>query len=410
MKLNVYGEDMPDRTVDVLLIGGGVTSATCAQSLLEEGFDGSVLLVAREGDPPYDRPPLTKEYLRGEQERGASAVPEAGWFERDTAELMTRTTVTSLDAAGREATLSTKETVGFGRALIATGSNVRRLQVEGAELDGLHYVRTYGTIDSIRADLDGAEQAACVGGSFIGCEVAASLTALGKPVTIVMLEQDPFDRIFGASAGAFFRRVLEEHGVTVIGGDQIERFEGSGRVERLVTESGREIAAQLVVCGVGVTPDVKLAKDAGLELGDSGGIRCDSHLAASAEGIWAAGDVCEYESVVHGGSRLRVEHADHAWNQGHYAGKAMLGTDEPYDVIPYFFSDLADWASFEYVGPARDWDEEVVSGETDGGEFGVWYLKQGRVLGALSVGGAIDLDRARELMRSGASVQADVLR
>jgi 3-phenylpropionate/trans-cinnamate dioxygenase ferredoxin reductase subunit len=401
---------MPDRSVDVLLIGGGVTGATCAQSLREEGFDGSILLVARESEPPYDRPPLTKEYLRGEQGRGASDVPEPGWFDRDPTKLMTRTSVTKLDAAARVATLSTKETVGYERALLATGSQVRRLAVGGAELDGLHYVRVHANVDAIRAELFGVEHVICVGGSFIGCEVAASLTVLGKSVTVVMLEQEPLDRVFGDTAGAFFRRVLENHGVTVIGGDEIDRFEGEGRVERVVTKGGREIAAELAVCGVGVTPDVMLARGAGLELGDSGGIRCDSHLRTSADGLWAAGDVCEYESVVHDGARLRVEHADHAWNQGHYAGRAMLGAEEPYDVIPYFFSDLADWASLEYVGPARDWDEEVVSGEVDGGEFGIWYLKQGKVLGALSVGGGIDLDRARELMRSGQSVQADSLR
>ena len=148
---------MPDRTVDVLLIGGGVASATCAQTLREEGFDGEVLLVGRELDPPYDRPPLTKEYLRGEQDRGRLARPEAGWFERDDTELLTRTSVTKLDTGAKVATLSTKETVGYDKALVATGSMVRRLQVDGADLDGLHYIRAFGNSDAIRAELDDAE-------------------------------------------------------------------------------------------------------------------------------------------------------------------------------------------------------------------------------------------------------------
>jgi len=240
--------------------------------------------------------------------------------------------------------------------------------------------------------------------------VAASLTALGKSVTIVMQEDEPLERGFGKAAGAFFRGVLRERGVTIVGGDEIERFTGEGRVDGVLTKGGREVPAQLVVCGVGVTPDVMLARNADLEMGDSGGIRCDARLRSSADCIWAAGDVCEYESVVHDGTRIRVEHADHAWNQGAYAGRAMLGAEEPYDVVPYFFSDLADWSSLEYVGPARDWDQEIVAGSMESGEFGIWYLKDRRVLGALSVGGGIDLDRARELLRGRQQVEPGSLR
>ncbi len=400
---------MPDHSVDVLLIGGGVASATCAQTLREDGFSGSVLLVARELDPPYDRPPLTKEYLRGEQDRAASHVPQAGWFQSDATDLLTRTSVTKLDTEARQATLSTKETVSYDKALIATGAMVRRLQVPGTDLDGLHYIRAYGNSDAIRSELDQVERVVCVGGSYIGCEVAASLTALGKSVTIVMLEDDPLQRGFGDQVGRFFRGVLTERGVSVVGGDEVERFEGSERVERVVTKGGREIDAQLVVCGVGVTPDVMLARSAGVQIGESGGVRCDSALRTSAPGVWAAGDVCEYESVVHDGRRIRVEHADHAWNQGAHVARAMLGGDAPYDVVPYFFSDLADWTSLEYVGPAHEWDEEVVRGDMATGTFGVWYLQESRVRGALSVGGGLDLDFARELLRGGEPVGAEAL-
>ena len=336
-------------------------------------------------------------------------MPEAGWFDRDPTELLTRTSVTKLDAEAKQATLSTKETVTYDKALIATGSLCARLQVPGCELDGLHYLRTFGNSDAIRSDAEGAEHVVCVGGSYIGCEVAASLTALGKSVTIVMLEDEPLERGFGSQAGRFFRGVLGERGVTIVGADEVDRFEGVERVERVVTKGGREIAAQVVVCGIGVMPDVALARSAGLELGDSGGIRCDGALRTSAADVWAAGDVCEYESAVHGGRRLRVEHADHAWNQGAYAARSMLGADEPYDVVPYFFSDLADWSSLEYVGPAFGWDDEVMRGDMASGEFGIWYLEQGRVRGALSVGGGLDLDRARELLRNGEPVAADAL-
>ena len=174
----------------------------------------------------------------------------------------------------------------------------------------------------------------------------------------------------------------------------------------MITKGGRELAADLVVCGVGVTPDVMLARSAGLELGESGGVRCDESLRTSAGRVWAAGDVCEYASAVHGGRRIRVEHTEHASAQGAFVARAILGAEEPYTEVPYFYSDLADWASLEYVGPASVWDEEVVTGTLESGEFGVWYLEHGHVRGALSVGGGLDLDRARALITAGGRVAA----
>ncbi len=386
--------------MDVLLIGGGVACAAAAKTLRDDGFGGSILLVGRELDPPYDRPVLTKEYLRGESRQGGCRRERAGLVRavgRRPADAHERD---ELDTEAHQATLSTKETVGYGQALIATGATVRRLQVDGTELDGLHYIRAFGNADAIRRELDEADEIVCVGGSYIGCEVAASLTQLGKRVSIVMQESEPMERGFGADVGAWFRDVLEGRGVTILGEDEIERFAGAERVERVVTKGGREIAAQLVVCGVGVTADVMLARAAGLELGESGGIACDARLRTSAPDVWAAGDVCEYDSVVHG-RRIRVEHTEHAQAQGRHVARSMLGAPEPYAVIPYFYSDLADWASLEYVGPAAAWDDEVVRGSLVDGSFGVWYLQEGRVAGALSVGGGLDLDAAQELIRSG---------
>jgi len=388
---------MADRTTDILLIGGGVAAAATAHELRERGFAGSILLVGRELDPPYDRPPLTKAYLRGEHGREEAHAHEAAWYEAAGVELLTRVSVTKLDTAAHEATLSTKETVGYGRALIATGAMVRRLQVDGTDLDGLHYLRAFGNADAIRTDLDGARDVVCVGGSYIGCEVAASLATLGRRVTILMQESQPMERGFGAHVGAWFRQVLESHGVTVAGLDEVARFTGEGRVATVVTAAGLELPAQLVVLGVGVQPDVMLARSAGLDLGESGGVACDARLRTSAADVWAAGDVCEYESVVHG-RRIRVEHTEHAQAQGRYVAGAMLGDTAPYAVVPYFYSDLSDWASLEYVGPAAHWDEEVVHGALADGRFGVWYLDAGHVRGALSVDGGLDLDVARGLI------------
>jgi 3-phenylpropionate/trans-cinnamate dioxygenase ferredoxin reductase component len=388
---------MADRAVDILLVGGGIASAVAAETLRAEGFDGSILLVGREPHPPYHRPPASKEYLRGEQAVDDALVHPAAWWDEHAVELLTRTSVLELDVEGRAAKLSSKEEVGFDRALVATGAMVRRLQVDGAQLEGIHYLRALGNADAIRADAENAERVVCVGGSYIASEVAASLTSIGRKVTMVMLEDDPLDRTFGPEAGAFFRRVLEEHGVEVIGGDEVARFEGSERVEAVVTRGGRELAAQAAICGVGAIPDVMLARKSGLALGKLGGVLCDSRLRTSAEGVFAAGDMCEYESVVHG-RFVRIEHEEVAAAQGRTAARNMLGADVAHDEVPYFFSDLSDWTSLEYVGPAFGWDSEEIEGSVDDGAFAVWYREGGAVRAMLSVAGFGDLDRARELI------------
>ena len=389
---------MADREVDFLLIGGPA-AVKCARALREGGAEGSILQVGREPDPPYARPPCSKGYLRGELKKEQILLAAPEWWGENDAELITRTSVTKLDAEQRVATLSTKEEVSFGQALVATGANVRRLTVDGCELEGIHYLRTLGTSDSLRADSEGAESVVLIGGSFIGTEVAASLTAMGKKCTIVMMEEVTFEGPFGSQAGGFFQRVLEEHGVQLIGDDTIERFEGSdGRVGRVVTAGGRELDADLVVVGVGVNPDVTLAKGAGLELGERGGVRCDSRLQTPVEGVWVAGDMAEWDSVLHG-RPTRIEHWDVAASQGTYVASAMLGADEPYAVVPYFYSDLADWSSMKYVGVVTDgWDSEVVRGSMDDAEFTLWYLKDGRAVAALTVGREDDMDVARRLI------------
>jgi len=394
---------VPNREVDFLLIGGGLAAANCARHLREGGADGSIMLVGREPHPPYNRPPCSKGYLQGTESVQDTLFRPDEWWDEQQIELLTRTSVTKLDPAARVATLSNKQEVAFGQALIATGANVRRLPVEGGQLEGLHYLRVLGNADAIIADAEQAEHVVVIGGSYIGSEVAASLTKRGKRCTILMQESVTFERSFGERAGRFFQGVLEEHGVTVLGEQSLERFEGDGRVRKVVTSSGRELEADLVVIGAGVAPDVQLARGAGLELGERGGVRCDARLRASAPAIFAAGDICEYDSPIHGG-HLRVEHWDVAFNQGKTAALNMLGQDVPHEVVPYFFSDLADWSSMEYVGPASDWDGEVLRGSIEDGEFSLWYVKDGRVAAALSVGRSDDLEHARRLLVGGTSV------
>ena len=394
---------MSDREVDFLLVGGGMASAHCASELRKRGAEGSILLAGREPEPPYERPPLSKEYMRGEAGREDAYVNPHGWYEENEVELLTGVNAMSLDPVARTAKLQGGEEVGFGKALLATGAMVNILRVEGAENEGIHYLRAFGNSDAIRADAEAAEHVVLIGGSYIGCEVAASLTAKGAKCTIVMMEEVALSRVFGDDAGRWFQQTLESHGVTVHGGEELEAFEGDGRVKAVLTKSGRAIECDAVVVGAGVRPDAMLAQRAGLEVDD--GIVCDSKLATSVEGIYAAGDCCSYDSVVHG-RRIRVEHWDVAMQQGMHAARNMLGEDRDYDVVPYFFSDLADWASLEYVGPAAQWDEEIWRGDRDGGEFSVWYLKDGRVGGALSVGRSEDLAEARRMLATGVDVSA----
>lgn len=394
---------MAERHVEFLLIGGGLACGNCARWLREEGAEGSILLVGREPDLPYNRPPCSKEYMQGKESREEVLFRPPAWYEEQQVEALTRVSVTRMSASERTAELSNRDTVTFDKALIATGANVRRLQVPGCELSGIHYLRTLGNSDAIREDASG-KRVVLIGGSYIACEVAASLTERGSSCALVMLENVTLSRSFGEDAGRFFQSRLEEHGIEIHGGDSLARFEGAdGRVTKVVTEGGLELDADAVVIGAGVAPDVMLARNAGLEIGESGGVVASSQLETSVPGIYVAGDIAQYDSPVHRRA-IRVEHWDVAFNQGKTAALNMLGRDQPHDVVPYFFSDLSDWASLEYVGPAAQWDQEIVRGSFDSGEFSVFYLDHGQVAGALSVGRSEDLEAARRLITSHAPV------
>jgi 3-phenylpropionate/trans-cinnamate dioxygenase ferredoxin reductase subunit len=396
------------RRVDHLIIGGGLAAANCARWLREDGGEGSILLVGREPDPPYNRPPLSKGYLQGKESREDALFRPDEWWDEQRIERLQRTSVMKLDTTARVATLSTKEEIEFDTALLATGANVKRLRVDGCDLDGIHYLRALANSDAIKADAQTRKRAVLIGGSYIGCEVAASLTAAhGVDCTIVMMEDVTFEPFFGAKVGRFFQDVLEEHGVTVHGGQELARFEGDGeRVTRVVTKSGLELDCDFVVAGIGVMPDVTLARSAGLELGDAGGVRCSAGLESSVPGIFAAGDICEYDSPIHGGP-MRIEHWDVAFNQGKTAALNMLGRGVEHDVVPYFFSDLADWVSMEYVGPGSG--EPAVRGSMEKHDFTVFYVDDGQVKAAMTVGRSDDLEHARRFLTEHAQVDPAAL-
>ncbi len=378
---------MADRDVDVLIVGAGAAGHACADALArDKSFDGSVLLAGRELDPPYDRPPVSKDLLRG-------ADPT---FLREPkgVELLTRTSVMKLDTEAKVAKLSTKEEVGYGAAVLCTGAMVRRLRVPGSDLDGIHYLRALGNAAAVRKE---SGRAVLVGGSYIACEVAASLTMMGTACTMVMLEDAPLTTHFGPTVAAWVGEQLRSRGVELVCGDPLAGFEGEGRVERAVTESGRAVEADFAVMGTGAVPDVMLARSAGLSLGETGGIECSAQLATSAEGVWAAGDSCEYDSVLHG-RRVRIEHWDVARAQGRAAAAAVAGRPADFAEVPYFWCDLGDWAKLEWVGLGEEWDSEVVRGSVEDGEFAISYMRGDKLVAALSVGRPEDLMAARQVL------------
>jgi 3-phenylpropionate/trans-cinnamate dioxygenase ferredoxin reductase component len=399
---------MARRKVDYLLVGGGLASANCARWLREEGADGSVLLVGREADPPYNRPPLSKGYLQGRESREDALFRPDDWWREQNIELLTRTTVTSLDPRERVATLSTTDEIEFDKALVATGANVRRLRLEGGDLDGIYYLRVFPNSRAIREEADRAERVVLIGGSYIATEVAASLTGFhGVKCTLVMLEDVTLERFYGPEVGGFFQRALEEHGVEVHGGQEVERFEGAdGRVRKVVTKGGLELECDAVVIGAGVIPETTLAAHAGLEIGDAGGVKCSAGLESSVPGIFAAGDICEYDSPIHG-RPLRIEHWDVAFNQGKTAALNMLGRGVEHDAVPYFFSDLADWTSMEYVGPGSG--DTVVRGSLDAGDFTAFYIRDRRVTAAMTVGRSDDLEQAQRFLTEDVEVDPAAL-
>lgn len=391
---------MTESDVDMLLVGGGVASAAAAAELREQGFDGSIALATRELLAPYHRPPITKELLGPGADGHDIAVHPQSWWEDNEIRLLTRSAVVSLDPAVRLATLANKSVLRYRKALLATGAMVRRLNVDGAALDGIHYLRAPGNTHKLRADAEHAKHAVLVGGSFIATEVAAALTALGLRCTMVMPERAPLDTAFGPTVADHISGLLRDQGIELVCGDQVAAFTGETTVDGVRTGTGRHIPADLVVVGIGAVPDTKLAKAAGLDIGPTGGIACDSTLRTSAEHIYAAGDVCEYDSVVHR-RRLRVEHEEHAIAQGITAARNMQGARAEHREVPYFWTEIAHVARLEYVGAAEKWDTERITGSLSSGAFTVWYSKNDRVVAALTSGQPNDLDQARELIADG---------
>jgi 3-phenylpropionate/trans-cinnamate dioxygenase ferredoxin reductase component len=371
---------MPTDRQTFAIVGAGLAGAKAAETLREEGYDGRVVLLGAEPERPYERPPLSKEYLRGEADREQSFVHEAGFYAEHGIELRVGETVVRLDPARRELTMRGDERLRYDRLLLTTGSAPRRLSIPGSDLEGIHQLRTLGDSDALRARLDAGGRLVIVGAGWIGCEVAASARQRGVEVTLIAPHAVPLERVLGAELGAIYRDIHLDHGVEMLLGTAVAAFEGADRVERLRTQDGRTIDCDAVVVGIGATPRAVLAAMAGLAVDN--GIVVDERLETSAPGIFAAGDVANQLHPSLG--RLRVEHWDNALQQGPAAARGMLGSTDGYARSPYFFSDQYD-VGMEYSGYATDWDRVVFRGDPAAREFIAFWLRDGRVLAGMNV-------------------------
>ena len=364
-----------------IIVGASLAGAKAAEELRTAGFDGRVLLIGAEIERPYERPPLTKDYLRDESPREKAYVHEPSVYEQHQIELETDATVTELDSAQSRIKLADGRWVEYHRLLLATGAEPRRIAIAGAELNGVHYLRTLADCDALRDRLQIGGRVVVVGGGWIGSEFAASARQRGLEVTVVDPSPLPLERIFGAEIGAFYRDVHSDHGVELLLGEGVEAFEGEHAVTRVRTTTGHAIECDFVLVGIGVTPRVELASGAGLEIDN--GILVDDKLQTSMPGVFAAGDVAHALHPFYG-ERLRVEHWSNALNQGKAAAHAMLGEPVSYDRIPYFFSDQYD-VGMEYSGHAPEWDEVIFRGDLADGEFIAFWMREERVVAGMNV-------------------------
>jgi 3-phenylpropionate/trans-cinnamate dioxygenase ferredoxin reductase component len=362
------------------IVGGGLAGAKAAETLRSEGFDGRLVLIAAEDELPYERPPLSKDLLRGEAERDSTHVHPAEFYEDNNVELLRGRVATSLDAKAATLTLDDGSELAYDALLIATGAEPRRLPVPGVDLDGVHLLRTLTDCEQLRAKLQKGGHAVVIGGGWIGCEVAASARSFDVGVTLLPGTELVLEHVLGKELGRYYNDVHTSHGVKILGGASVEAIEGDGRAERVRTTGGETIDCDLVVMGVGVAPRVQLAETAGLRIDN--GIVADARLATSAPNVYAAGDVANHIHPRFG--PLRTEHWHNALEQGPAAARSMLGGTDPYDRIPYFFSDQYD-VGMEYAGHAAGADRVVFRGDPAGGEFIAFWLKGNTLLAGMNV-------------------------
>jgi 3-phenylpropionate/trans-cinnamate dioxygenase ferredoxin reductase subunit len=387
----------------IVIVGGAMAGGNAAVTLREEGYRDRVTLIGREAGIPFGRPPLSKTYLRSEEDLTGWYVRPASWYEEHDVDCLMGSTVAVIDTAAHTVRLDSGQEVPYQKVLIATGGQNRRLKVPGADLPGLHYLRTVAECEAIKAEAVAGRRAVIVGMSFIGSEVAASLTQLGVHVTTIFPGRFPLERVLGADIGAIFGAIHRTNGVELLAGEQVAAFEGTDRLEAVTTASGVRIPCDFAVAGVGIEPVIPPV--AGQPVAQENGVLVDELCRASAADVYAAGDVANLLHPLFG--RVRVEHYNNAEKQGAAAARSMLGSPAPYDYIYSFWSDQYDH-KLEYVGYVTKWDEFVVRGGVPDGKLVGFYLVNGVVRAAVGLdrGGDPELDRGSEMAAAASLVAA----
>ena len=363
-----------------VIVGAALAGGSAAAALRDGGFDGEVQLIGAEPQMPYNRPPLSKGYLRGQDRFEDQLVNPAAFYKEKGITLRLGTRATAIDPRRKVVALEPGEEVPYDRLLVATGGRNRALQTPGGDLPGVFQLRTVEDCDRIRAAARPGRRAVVVGLGFIGSEVAASLRQMGVEVTAVEHNPVPLARVLGPEVGAVLADIHREKGVELVLEDAVAAFEGGGRVERVRTKKGRVLAGDLVVAGIGIVPDTELLAAAGAAVDN--GVLVDEHCRTSLPDVYAAGDVANHLHPLFG--RLRVEHWNNGYQQGRAAARAMLGDARPYDYLHTFWSDQYEHV-IEYVGFAAAWDRIVFRGEPASRKFLGFYLKDGVVRAAVGL-------------------------
>jgi 3-phenylpropionate/trans-cinnamate dioxygenase ferredoxin reductase subunit len=386
-----------------VIIGAGLTAATAAQTLREEGFDGRIVLIGAESERPYERPPLSKGYLTGTAHQASLYVHEQGWYAEHTVELRLGHRVTGLDRAAHQVELDTGARLDYSKVLLATGALPRRLAVAGADLDGVHHLRALQDSARLRAAIRGGGRVVVVGAGWIGLETAAAARGYGCQVTVIEPQTAPLQAALGQQMGAFFAGVHRRHGVDLRLGRGVTQLRGPGQVRAVVTDDGDEIPADVVIVGVGARPCTELAEQAGL--GVDNGIHVDENLRTTDPDVYAAGDVANAFHPRYG-ARIRVEHWANALHAGPAAARSMLGHNIVEDRIPYFFTDQYE-IGMEYTGwfPPGGYDTLVTRGDLDADAFHAFWLADGRVVAGMHINQWDEgITPIQELIRAGIQV------
>lgn len=391
-----------------VIAGAGLAGAKAAETLRKEGFDGPLILLGDEAERPYERPPLSKDYLLGKAERETIYVHPQSWYAENGVDLRLGVPVSGIDPAAHEVTLADGSREGYAKLLLATGSSPRRLPVPGADLDGVLYLRRVGDSDQIRTAFQTASRVAVIGAGWIGLETAAAARAAGAEVTILETAELPLLRVLGREVAEVFAGLHRDHDVDLRFGVQVAEITGSGgRAGGVRLAGGSRIEADAIIVGIGITPSTGLAEAAGLQMGD--GIVVDAQLRSSDQDIYAAGDVASAHHPLLG-RHIRVEHWANALNQPQTAARAMLGQDGAYDRVPYFYTDQYD-LGMEYAGYVEPggYDQVVFRGDVERREFIAFWLAGGRVLAGMNVNIWDVSDMIQAIVRSGRTVDASRL-